>query len=47
MINNYLYKQIKDYIFSIKEQYNISSRNVITFKASKILLKYINNNLND
>ncbi len=30
-----------------KEQYNISSRNVITFKASKILLKYINNNLND
>ena len=30
-----------------KEHYNISSRNVITFKASKILLKYINNNLND
>ncbi len=30
-----------------KEQYNISSRNVITFKASKSLLKYINNNLND
>ena len=30
-----------------KEQYNISSRNVITFKASKILLKYINYNLND
>ena len=27
-----------------KEEYNISSRNVITFKASKILLKYINNN---
>ena len=26
-----------------KEEYNISSRNVITFKASKILLKYINN----
>ena len=26
-----------------KEQYNIASRNVITFKASKILLKYINN----
>ena len=25
-----------------KEEYNISSRNVITFKASKILLKYIN-----
>ena len=25
-----------------KEQYNIASRNVITFKASKILLKYIN-----
>tara|TARA_B100000575_G_C22794649_1_gene469614 strand:- start:139 stop:444 length:306 start_codon:yes stop_codon:yes gene_type:complete len=28
-----------------KEQYNISSRNVITFKASKILLKYINSNV--
>ena len=26
-----------------KEQYNIARRNVITFKASKILLKYINN----
>ena len=26
-----------------KEEHNISSRNVITFKASKILLKYINN----
>ena len=26
-----------------KEQHNIASRNVITFKASKILLKYINN----
>ena len=25
-----------------KEQYNIASRNVITFKASKILLRYIN-----
>ena len=30
-----------------KEEFNIPSRNVITFKASKILLKYINNNLND
>ena len=32
-----------------KEAYNISSRNVITFKASKILLKYINdkNNVDD
>ena len=30
-----------------KEEFNISSRNVITFKASKILLKYINNNIND
>ena len=30
-----------------KEEYNIASRNVITFKASKILLKYINNNIND
>ncbi len=30
-----------------KEEYNIGSRNVITFKASKILLKYINNNIND
>ena len=29
-----------------KEEFNISSRNVITFKASKILLKYINNNIN-
>ena len=29
-----------------KEQHNISSRNVITFKASKLLLKHINN-LND
>ena len=30
-----------------KEEYNIASRNVITFKASKILLKYINSNVND
>ena len=30
-----------------KEEYNIASRNVITFKASKILLKYINNNINE
>ena len=30
-----------------KEEFNISSRNVITFKASKILLKYINSNIND
>ena len=30
-----------------KEQYNISSRNVITFKASKLLLKYINNRPSD
>ncbi len=30
-----------------KEEYNISSRNVITFKASKTLLKYINSNSND
>ena len=30
-----------------KEEFNISSRNVITFKASKLLLKYINNNFND
>tara|TARA_B100001057_G_C22384286_1_gene769659 strand:- start:313 stop:618 length:306 start_codon:yes stop_codon:yes gene_type:complete len=30
-----------------KEEYNISSRNVITFKASKILLKYINNSINE
>tara|TARA_X000000950_G_scaffold220617_1_gene265718 strand:- start:371 stop:673 length:303 start_codon:yes stop_codon:yes gene_type:complete len=30
-----------------KEEYNITSRNVITFKASKILLKYINNTNND
>ena len=30
-----------------KEEFNISSRNVITFKASKLLLKYINKNNND
>ena len=30
-----------------KEEYNISSRNVITFKASKILLKYINGKFNN
>tara|TARA_B100001057_G_C22118698_1_gene669938 strand:+ start:36 stop:341 length:306 start_codon:yes stop_codon:yes gene_type:complete len=30
-----------------KEEYKISSRNVITFKASKILLKDINSNIND
>ena len=30
-----------------KQEFNISSRNVITFKASKILLNYINNKLND
>ena len=30
-----------------KEEYNIASRNVITFKASKILLKYINNKFSD
>ena len=30
-----------------REQFNISSRNVITFKASKILLKYVNNKNSD
>ena len=30
-----------------KEEYNISSRNVVTFKASKILLKFINHTNND
>ena len=30
-----------------KKEYNIASRNVITFKASKILLKYINSGVND
>ena len=30
-----------------KEEYNISRRNVITFKASKILLKNINNKISD
>tara|TARA_B100001027_G_C15999643_1_gene212052 strand:- start:141 stop:440 length:300 start_codon:yes stop_codon:yes gene_type:complete len=25
-----------------KQEYNISSRNVVTFKASKILLKFVN-----
>ena len=30
-----------------KEEYKVSSRNVITFKASKLLLKYINNNTSD
>ena len=29
-----------------KEEYNISSRNVITFKASKILLNFINSKNN-
>ncbi len=28
-----------------KEIFNISSRNVVTFKASKLLLKYINNKI--
>ena len=30
-----------------KEEYTISNRNVITFKASKILLKYINSKIGD
>tara|TARA_B100001057_G_scaffold140195_1_gene139853 strand:+ start:1771 stop:2076 length:306 start_codon:yes stop_codon:yes gene_type:complete len=30
-----------------KEEFNISNRNVISFKASKILLKYINNKITD
>ncbi len=30
-----------------KKEYNIASRNVINFKASKILLKYINDKIND
>ena len=30
-----------------KEEHNIPSRNVITFKASKVLLKYINDKTND
>jgi len=30
-----------------KKEYNISSRNVVTFKASKILLKFVNNINND
>ncbi len=30
-----------------KEEYKIYSRNVITFKASKILLKYINDKISD
>ena len=30
-----------------KKEYNISNRNVVTFKASKILLKFINNKNND
>ena len=30
-----------------KEEYNISSRNVVTFKASKVLLRFINNTNND
>ena len=30
-----------------KEEYNISSRNVITFKASKILVKFINIKISD
>tara|TARA_B100001057_G_C22670153_1_gene879511 strand:+ start:309 stop:611 length:303 start_codon:yes stop_codon:yes gene_type:complete len=30
-----------------KEEFSISERNVITFKTSKILLKYINDKIND
>ena len=30
-----------------KEEFQISSRNVITFKASKLLLKFINSENND
>ena len=30
-----------------KKEHNIPSRNVVTFKASKILLKYINSKTND
>ena len=30
-----------------KEEFSISRRNVITFKSSKILLKYINDKIND
>ena len=30
-----------------KEEYKISSRNVISFKASKILLRYINGNIDE
>ena len=30
-----------------KEEFSISSRNVITFKSSKLLLKYINDKIND
>ena len=30
-----------------KEEFNISSRNVISFKASKMLLKYINSSIDD
>ena len=30
-----------------KEEFNIASRNVVTFKASKILLRYVNNKNSD
>ena len=30
-----------------REEYKIESRNVITFKASKVLLKYINSQVSD
>ena len=30
-----------------KEEFKISDRNVIAFKASKILLKYVNNKIDD
>ena len=30
-----------------KEEFNISSRNVISFKPSKMLLKYINSSIDD
>ena len=52
MINNYLYKQIKDYIFSIKEQYNISntilglSAGVDSIVLFDILNKIFNNEKN-
>ena len=49
IIRRIYYDQIPRYLVKLltKVEYNIPSRNVITFKASKVLLKYVNNKTND